>query len=132
MNLGLYATASCAMKLQITSRFKALLIATALGIVVWLPLNAINQEIGKPPNDAWSLWYWIAYPLILVTAIGLGYWVPRKSWLSGPTAIFASYVAALFLVPQTGNMLPFELLWMAILAVPAAWLGKVGAQFRES
>jgi hypothetical protein len=124
-------TISCAMK-KFDSGFKAFLIATVLGVAIWLPLNAINQAIGKPPNDAWSLWYWVGYPLILLSTAILGYWSQNKIWLIGPIAVFASYIAALFLVSQTGNMLPFELLWMAILSAPAAWAGKVGADFRKS
>jgi hypothetical protein len=120
------------MKNQIDSTFKVLLIAATFGIVVWFPLNALNHAMGKSPNDAWSLWYWIGYPMILLTTAALGYWAQNKTWLMGPIAVFASYIAALFLVPQTGNMLPFELLWMAILSAPAAWAGKVGADFRKS
>lgn len=119
------------MKNQIDSAFKALFMSAAFGVIVWFPLNVLNQVLGKSPNDAWTLWYWIGYPMILSTTAALGYWAQNKTWLIGPVAVFASYIAALFFVPQSGNMLPFEVLWMAILSAPAAWAGKIGADFRE-
>ena len=106
------------------------LVSIAMGVVVWLPLNALNEVLGNPPNDAWSIWYWIGYPAILVVAAVLGYLAPGEVWRNGPAAVFASYVAALYLVPQTGNLLPFELLWMGFLSVLAAWVGKTGKHLK--
>lgn len=118
------------MRIKATSPALSWLISITTGIIVWLPLNAINEGLGNPPNDAWSLWYWIGYPVILLMAALLGYFVPNGVWRNGPVAVFASYVAALYLVPQTGNLLPFELLWMGLLSAPAAWAGKAGKHFK--
>lgn len=115
----------CAMK----NGHAALILAIA-GAVVWLPLISANSVLNRPPNDAWTLWYWIGYPLLLLLSLGVGYWTGKAPWFHGLLAVAGSYVAALILVPHTGNLLPFELLWMAILAVPAALLERAGAKWQ--
>jgi len=117
----------CAMK-----KGRAALILAITGAVVWLPLIAANSALNRPANDAWTLWYWIGYPLLLLLSLGVGYWTGKATWFHGLLAVVGSYVAALILVPQTGNLLPFELLWMGILAIPAALLERTGAKWRIS
>ena len=119
------------MKYPDISPGNAVLLSTMLGISIWLPLIVCNEFIGNAPNDAWTLWNWVAYPLILLFSCGFGFLVPTVGWALGPFAILASYIAALFVVPQTGNLLPFEVFWMAMLCVPAALLGRFGARKKE-
>ena len=110
-----------------SSRSKSLRIiaAPAAGILVWLPINLATAWLDRPGNDAWTLWYWIGYPALLLFSLFAGY--RFGGGIRGPVSILASYIAALFLVPHTGNLLPFELLIMGMFAIPAAVAEGIGA-----
>lgn len=103
--------------------------AVMVGALVWLPLIAINKALGHPGNDAWTLWYWAGYPALLVYLFGIGFRRGAHSWSHGSLAVFSSYLTALLLVAQTGNLLPFELLVMGVMSVPAILAERIGARF---
>jgi hypothetical protein len=104
------------------------LLAIIFGGLVWAVLVPINHMFGRGANAAWTLWYFVAYPIILVGAWYLGLRVRSAAWVLGPIAIASSYFVALFVVEQTGSLLPFELMLMAGLAIPAALLGIVASR----
>jgi hypothetical protein len=107
---------------------KAMVVSIVFGALVWAPLVLVNRLVGAAPNDAWTLWYWTAYPAILVGAWYLGHRIRSAAWRFGASAVAASYVAALVVVPQSGSLLPFELLLMGVLAVGAALVGSLGGR----
>jgi hypothetical protein len=100
----------------------------ALSAAIWIPLNAICSALGWQPNDAWSLWYLVGYPFILLLLFGIGYRNRSSSSILACASIVASYASALYLVPHTGTLFPFEVLVMCALAIPAALASRMGAR----
>jgi hypothetical protein len=102
--------------------------ALIFGMVIWGPPIAINLLIGGTPNNAWTLWYVFGYPAILLVAWMLGRRTQNGAWRFGAIAVASSYVSALVFVPQTGSLLPFEIVWMSVLATFAAISGAFGSR----
>ena len=95
------------------------------GAALWVPvIGAANLVVASP----YTVWYFGAYPTMIIAAFAVSRWHPGRPWLISTTMVFSSYAAALFLVPGTGNLLPFELIIMALLSVPPALVHKKGAQ----
>src|SRR5476651_293125 len=114
-----------------TARYKlaSYLAAFGLGAILWVPFRIATVRLGWPGNDAWILWFWIGYPLLLLSSLFAGY--KLGTGVRGPIAILGSYIAALFLIPHTGNLLPFELVFMGVLSVPAAIAELIGGRFHR-
>ncbi len=80
------------------------------------------------------LWYVVAYPAMLLAAFFIGRWHPVPSFLFAAVMNAASYITALEFIPGTGNLLPFEVLFMLILTSPvafASWWGHRHAKRSE-
>lgn len=108
---------------------RASLASAVVGALVWVPLIATNRALGHPGNEAWTLWYWLGYPALLAFLFGIGTRLKVYSWSRGLIAVFSSYLTALLLVAHTGGLLPFEILAMGVLSVPAILAERMGAKF---
>lgn len=108
------------------------LLWVVVGSFVWVPLILANNALGRPSNSAWSLWYWVGYPVFLAFAFVSGHRTGRASWPDSILLMSASYVTALIFVEHTGNLLPFELLLMTILTIPLYFAERSGGNLRGS
>jgi hypothetical protein len=107
---------------------KSLVVSVMAGALLWIPLIAVNKALGNPDNDAWTLWYWVGYPALLALLFGIGFRRGVHSWRNGLAAMFSSYLTALLLVAHTGNLLPFEVLVMGAMSLPAIIVERIGAR----
>ncbi len=83
---------------------------------------AVNQGAG----EAYSVWLWCMYPILLVLAVFLGYRWSFRAWQYGVLAVISSYMSALIIIPGVGSLLPVEIsaeLFYSIPAGIAGWLG---------
>ena len=104
----------------------AYFVAIAAGIALWLAATALGGR-----REAWdsSLYWAVAYPVSILLAGGLGYWVPIKPWRWG-LAVMLSQAVALAFVSSSFSMLPLGLILFAVLALPPIGLAKLAAKFR--
>ena len=100
--------------------------ASALvGAVLWVPVVALSRSgFG---NEG-MLWYVIAYPAMVIAGFAIGRWHPVPSFLFAVVMNAASYLTALVFIPSTGELLPFEVLFMLILTIPVAFAVQWGAR----
>jgi hypothetical protein len=110
-----------------TASGKGLLFSALLGVAVWIPLFVV-ETLRHHPGHLWSMWYWVGYPMLLFGVFFIGYRTKQGLWVYGPVSLLSSYITALLLIPNTGNLLPFELLIIALFSVPAILLAKMGAR----
>jgi len=101
-------------------------IALLGGALLWLATARIG---GKA--EAWdSSLYWSAtYPLSVVLAGCLGYWVPQKPWRWG-LAVMAAQIVSLVLTDSGFGLLPLGLVLFAVLALPAMGFALIMAGIR--
>ena len=99
------------------------------GAALWLPVFGLA---GLGFGSLNGLWYGGAYPLMMGAAFFVSRWHSRKPWLLAASMLLASYITALIVVPGTGNLLPFEVVIMAVLTVPLAFAAKSGAKYWTS
>lgn len=107
-----------------------LLVAFVVGVAVWGPAYAITAILGQAVNEAWTWWYVIGLPIICALGWICGRRALSRYALIGVVAIAASYVTALLCIPHTGNLLPFELIWMAVLAGIVTVVAALGKRTR--
>ena len=107
----------------------AVAVMVVFGAVVWLPVFGA-ASLGVASHNA--LWYFAAYPLMIAAAFLISRWHRGRPWLLAAAMVFASYVTALVFVPGTGNLLPFELVIMAVLTVLPALAAKWVAKYWDS
>ena len=94
-----------------------------IGGIAWVPVVVLSRAgVG----DEGMLWYVVAYPAMLVAAFVLGRWHSVPPFLFAAIMNTASYLTALAFIPGTGNLLPFEVLFMLILTIPAALATRLG------
>jgi len=93
---------------------------------LWLGTTVIS---GK--KEAWdSTLYWAAaYPLAVVLAGGLGYWVPEKPWRWGLTVMLVQAVV-LALASSSFGLLPLGLILFSFLAIPPIGFAQLTAKLR--
>ena len=94
---------------------------------MWLGATVIS---GK--KEAWdSTLYWAAaYPLAVVLAGGLGYWVPEKPWRWGLTVMLVQAVV-LALASSSFGLLPLGLILFSFLAIPPIGFAQLTAKLRQ-
>ncbi|MFL6579449.1 MAG: hypothetical protein ACJ8G2_01800 [Burkholderiales bacterium] len=103
-------------------------IAFMAGALVWILISAISGR-----KEAWdSPWYFsIGYPAICLTALAMGFYVPKRSWRWGVTP-FAGQFAWLLISEGVGNLLPLGIIAFAVMSLPAVVAAKVGAYFGKN
>jgi len=96
------------------------------GAILWLAAAGIS---GK--REAWdsSIYWAVAYPLGIVLAGGLGYWVPEKPWRWG-LAVMLAQAVALSAAGSDFGLLPLGLMMFSILALPAIGVAALMARLR--
>ncbi len=96
------------------------------GAVLW----SITSELsGK--TEAWdsSLYWMAAYPLAIVLAACLGYFVPEKPWRWG-LAVMLVQAVVLVVSGSDFSLLPLGLILFSVLALPAIGAAALMARFR--
>jgi hypothetical protein len=101
--------------------------AALAGLLLWSFAAALSGE--REPFDApgfWSLWW----PLAIALSFGLGALLPRRSW-AWSFVIMAMMAPVMILNGAGLSMMPPGLVLLAILAIPGAVAGRIGAAFRR-
>lgn len=96
-----------------------------IGAVVWGPAIALSR-LGVA--DAWTIWNVAGYPAMLVTAFLLCRWHAVSALLLAFIMNTATYLVPLKSIPNVGNLLPFEILIMIVLAIPLAIAARLGGR----
>jgi len=100
-------------------------IAIAVGIAVWIIMGWATAE------EAWdhdAYWY-AAYPLMVLTAGLLGFWVPQ-GFLWWPAAlVLAQALWAILSAFDQAIVLPFTLIIFFVLWLPCVLASYIGARF---
>ena len=96
-----------------------LLIAASVGAGVWV-LYWLVLLVSAVETS--SFWWWFGFPLMLIASWLLGGRFRHKAWQLGVVMMFANMVIAIAFVPGAGNLLPFAVLFYAVMAIPCALL----------
>jgi hypothetical protein len=109
-----------------TRTYCAYVIAIAGGALLWW----LAAKFGHK-REAWdSPLYWqVSYPLSIVLAAALAWWVPEKPWRWGLSVLWAQAFVMLFSGSDFG-LLPLGLILFGVLSLPANWLAKRVAQWK--
>lgn len=106
----------------------AAIVALLLGGISWGVMEALVD--GEPWDHAF---YWlIGYPLLLITAGFLGYFVAKYGWLWGPLIIAGQALWMIAVDSGAANLLPLTVLVLLVIAIPALVASYVGSKIRAS
>jgi hypothetical protein len=102
--------------------------ALLAGTVLWSVTAALAGR--REPWD-WAGYWTVAYPLALLLAAVLGYAFPTRPWRWAVALMFTQ--AAVMAAHGAGlSLLPLGLALLAILALPAVVLARLGARLRKA
>jgi hypothetical protein len=102
-------------------------IAAVTGMALWLATSAIGGR--SEPWDT-TIYWTTAYPLAVVLAAVLGYLFPARPWRWALTTM--SMQAAVMILGGSGfGLLPFGLIVLAVLSLPAVLFAGLAARLRR-
>jgi hypothetical protein len=106
---------------------QAYVTAASCGAILWLATTIISGR-----REAWdaSLYWSVAYPLAIACAGALGYFAPDRPWRWALSVMLVQAVV-LAMTAASFGLLPLGLILFAVLAVPPAGAGAVGAVIRR-
>lgn len=102
------------------------LAGAGLGAALWIPVFWLSSRGHGDPD---RIWYVVAYPVMLMASFMISRWHSVEPWGIAGLMLGGNYIVALAVVPGAGNLLPFEVLIMAMLACPLAAAAKLGSIF---
>jgi hypothetical protein len=100
------------------------LIAVLVSTAIWLSTRELTGRYDPQTHPGYLVY---AYPLMIVSAMVLGYRFHYRAWLLGFYMMGVQLVLGVLLLAHDLNMLPLGVILHLILAVPcaaSAWFGS--------
>lgn len=99
-------------------------VTAGCGLIVYVVITAVTGL-----NEAWDggVYYAIGIPIMCAVAFRMGYQYPSRPWRWAASMAGGQMVGAL-LGGSSLNLLPFALIFMAIISIPQFIAASVGAR----
>lgn len=98
-----------------------------LGLCGAVLLYWLHFQLGYSSRQYMEFWLKFIYPFFLFCSLLLGLGGPGSPWRLPVWMMVSFYGATLFMLPGTGELLPFEILVLALLTIPGIVVSYIGA-----
>lgn len=107
------------------------LAAAVLGLASAIILRYMHFQFLFSSKEYMGLWLSVFYPayIIISLLVGRQYGVNPIKWAC--ILMFSFYLGALFALPSTGELLPLEMLSIALLCVPCSLAVVIGKKLNK-
>lgn len=106
----------------------ASIISIGIGCIVWL---CIKYKTNYSDPQGTDLYWYVGYPIFLLSSIGLGYYYSANAWL-WPTLMIMSQLAIGFIFIKSDlNLLPIGIMVYITISVPCIVAGYLGVLLKN-